>query len=76
MSFPHPRADGAGMAPTFADEKAPTFTDEKTPTSPADTDTSTLRGDAFIEMGEDPVPRPSSDVHSSVDGGSIIQPRM
>jgi hypothetical protein len=66
--FPSVRADTAEMAPPSA------MGDEKTPTSPADTDTSTLRGDAFIEIGEETAPRPSSDAHSSVAGGSI-QPR-
>ena len=30
-----------------------TFTDEKTPVSPTNTDTSTLQGDAIIEIRED-----------------------
>lgn len=40
------------MAPsrTMTDD---TFTDEKTPVSPTNTDTSTLQGDAIIEIRED-----------------------
>lgn len=52
---------------TFIDEKTP-----RTPVSPTNTDTSTLQGDAIIEIGEDVVdtPRPSSHVDPAASGES------
>ncbi|KAJ4319369.1 hypothetical protein N0V94_003959 [Neodidymelliopsis sp. IMI 364377] len=51
---------------TCTDEKMP-----RTPVSPTNTDTSTLHGDAFIEIGEVDAPssRPSSAIHPTASEG-------
>lgn len=46
------RSRPANMAPSRT-MTGDTFTDEKSPVSPTNTDTSTLHGDAIIEIGED-----------------------
>ena len=49
---------------TFADEKTP-----RTPVSPTNTDTSTLRGDVIIEIGEVAHSNPPSNSKDSQPGG-------
>lgn len=52
-----------------------TFTNEKTPVSPTHTDTSTLHGDAIIEIGEDDVASVAFTPDAApVAGGEAAQP--